>query len=395
MAAVRTLILLGSSLTGLAVVRAAHRAGFLCVMLDTAPGPGAATRTADFRRIAREDVAALLECVPELRGRADVAIIADSDRWLRFIGKYRAPLAAQRWVVLHPSTESIDLCLGKSRFLAWCAQRQLSAPRCYDPETVAQAGTAIYPLIVRPEWTQHSVATGLPKALELRDPSQLRDWLARFAAAGVRPSISESLLRDGLRQFSVGAARDAHGSVRTFLAEKVRPDATQCAGGTFVRPASQPGVEALATSALDALDYFGIAEVEVLFDAAAGIGYLVEINARPWLQYGLPFACGVDLLGHALGHARAAAARPTESHAWLHFSPDLYSCFSRSTGLVATGSLSVAQYLRSIIGSDVHAVWDWRDPGPLLAAAGRLVGGGARRLLALGRSKSRGSAPSD
>jgi predicted ATP-grasp superfamily ATP-dependent carboligase len=382
MAAVRSLIVLGSSLTALAVVRVAHRTGLRCIMLDNVVGPAASTRFAEFRRLASMDMAAVADCVPALDGE-DTAVIADSDRWLRFVRGNRQALCA-RWRVLHPSEDALDVCLDKSAFLEWCAAQGLPAPRLYDPATIEQLESAAYPLLIRPEWTQHSSGTGLPKALEVREPAQMRHWLKRFAAARVQPSISESLLRDGLRQFSVGAARDAAGEVVTFLAEKIRPHADQCAGGTFVAPAKEAHIEALAARALHALNFFGVAEVEILFDSRAERPYLVEINARPWLQYGLPFASGCDLLGHLLSRDRIQVSELDGQHAWLYFSSDLYACFSRSTGLVTTGKLSFAEYVRSLVAADVHAFWDWSDPGPWFISLTRSARDSLRRTLRRG-----------
>lgn len=381
---IRFLIVLGSSLTGLAVVRAAHRSGLRCAMLDDKPGPAARTRRARFHRLVSNSLDAVLKSLPELRGRTDVALIAESDRWVRFVREHHRALSGEGWYLLHPEPPALDICLDKSAFLRWCAERDLPAPRVHDPSTAGPDLPRNFPLMLRPEWTQHAGGTGLPKALEIHNAAELAHWLQRYAQAGVEPNLSDSLLSEGLRQFSVAAARDRAGRVCTFLAEKVRPAAEACSGGTYVQPAEHKGIEALAERALHALDFLGVAEVEILFDPAAGKPYLVEINARPWLQYGLPVACGYDLLGHALGQPIGCQATRGRSHAWLDFSSDLYACFSRSEGLVSQGRLRFANYLRSVATADVYSIWDWRDPMPFLAAGLRRITGFGRRLRGSG-----------
>ena len=368
---VRTLLILGSSLTGLAVARVAARSGLACHLVDSDAGPAAPTRTARFRRLPSMEFDALIATVADLRGRDDVAVIADSDRWLRFVRAHGERLRAEHWLVLHPDAAALDACLDKTAFLKWCALNALPAPRLYAASALGDLSRAPYPLMVRPEWTQHSSNTGLPKAIEVRDAVQLAYWLERYAQAKVTPSICDSLLRPGLRQFSVGAARNAAGSVRTFLAEKVRPDAEQCAGGTFVTPAAHPGIEELAAAALQALGFFGVAEIEILFDPAANRGYLIEINARPWLQLGLPHACGCDLMAHAMARPDRAGVTRNSAHAWLYFSSDLYAVFSRTTGLVPMGKLGLVGYLQSLWRADLYATWDWADPRPALASVAR------------------------
>ena len=341
-------------------------------MLDDRTGPAASTRRARFHRLASNSLDAVLESLPELRGRTDVALIAESDRWVRFVREHHRALGAEGWFILHPEPPALDICLDKSAFLRWCAEHHLPAPRIHDPSTVGADTSLRFPLMLRPEWTQHTSGTGLPKAMEVHSAAELAQWLQRYAQAGVQPNLSDSLLVDGLRQFSVAAARDGAGRVCTFLAEKLRPAAEACSGGTYVRPVEHEGIEALAERALHELDFLGVAEVEILFDPQAGKPYLIEINARPWLQYGLPVACGYDLLGHALGKPVGCAASKGRAHAWLDFNADLYACFSRSEGLVTTGRLRFVDYLRSVARADVHAIWDWRDPLPFLAFVGRI-----------------------
>ncbi len=119
-----TLVVLGSSLTALAVVRVARRAGYRCLMLDDRPGPASTTRCARYRRLpdARLET---VDAAIRASGGAAIAVIADSDRWLRFVREHRERLRAAGWLVLHPTGEAITTCLDKSAFLDWCAARVL------------------------------------------------------------------------------------------------------------------------------------------------------------------------------------------------------------------------------------------------------------------------------
>jgi predicted ATP-grasp superfamily ATP-dependent carboligase len=160
----------------------------------------------------------------------------------------------------------------------------------------------------------------------------------------------------------------------TFLAEKLRPPASRCAGGTLVVPAENAEVEKLAVDTLTALNYFGLAEVEILYDPATRRSFVVEVNARPWLQCSLPATCGCDLLGHVLGSTHGPEPNIDRNHAWLYFWPDLRVCFSPQDGIVRSGDLSMASYLRSVLAADVFPVWSWRDPLPILnSMAARIV----------------------
>lgn len=347
------------------------------MLIDDRSGPAARTRRASFIELPASPDPDLLAAVRSASASANTVIVADSDRWLRSLIRWGDELRRAGFLVLHPDAPTLEICLGKSVFLQWCHAQQLPAPQVYDPALPAGDHPGQFPLLLRPEQTQHSNDTGLPKAVQVDDRAELAAWLGRFAAVGVTPNVCESLLQRRLRQFSIGAARTRAGHTLTFAAEKVRPDARMCAGGTYVRPVAAPSAEHLAIRALDALDFFGIAEVEVLHDVERDESFLIEVNARPWLQYPLPHACGCDLLGHVLGEPNPMARPARAQRSWLYWWPDLRTCFARNSGLVRSGQLRLSDYLQSIARPNVYPVWDWRDPAPLLSATQQFI---SRRL---------------
>ena len=115
------------------------------------------------------------------------------------------------------------------------------------------------------------------------------------------------------------------------------------------------------------LNYFGIGEVEILRDTQTGEDYLIEINARPWLQYALAPASNHDFLGLVLGLPpvpNRAAVRAGKT--WISLRSDLFVAFSRSVGTVRHGRLGLFAYLRSLVRCNVFALFDWRDLRPFL-----------------------------
>jgi predicted ATP-grasp superfamily ATP-dependent carboligase len=126
-------------------------------------------------------------------------------------------------------------------------------------------------------------------------------------------------------------------------------------------------IEALGRRAIEMLDYYGIGEVEILRAHGRGRDYLIEINARPWLQYELAPASGHDFLGLLLD-PEAPASQPIRNvgHTWIDFSADLYASFSREEGAVRAHGMSLAGYLASLARANVFARFAWNDPMPAL-----------------------------
>jgi len=179
----RQLIVLGSDVTALAVVRAAYHLGVSSVVVDNRSGVATASRLAHADVHAALPTAELVPRIRELAERAPSSLLATSDVWLRAIVAHRAELSVSGMDILHPDNARLEICLDKSRFAAWCEQNWLPAPRPYavtaDSSPHGDRSVA-FPVLVRPAEAEHSrlVATA-PKAVEVRRRKTWRNvWTA-------------------------------------------------------------------------------------------------------------------------------------------------------------------------------------------------------------------------
>jgi predicted ATP-grasp superfamily ATP-dependent carboligase len=321
------------------------------------------------------------------------ALVATSDHWLEFVMRHRDALERVYATILHPANAALNVCLHKREFVEFCRQADLPVPTTWFVASEARPLGLDCPVILRPSHTRHQGAAvhSIPKAVEAHDEAELKTWLATFAAHDCAAVVATSLLGRRLVQYSVpyavmsgvapGACAPEH--ILAFVASKRRPLPDRCSVGCYVELSPQAEVLALARRAILALDLRGIGEVEILHDADTGENFLIEINARPWLQYALAPASGHDFLAACLG----LASRPSlprarqQGLAWIDLKPDLYNAFSRRNGAVRRGEIRLLDYLRSLLRPAIHAKFDWRDPVPVMHAwwqRGRQTGAVAR-----------------
>jgi predicted ATP-grasp superfamily ATP-dependent carboligase len=221
--------------------------------------------------------------------------------------------------------------------------------------------------MIRPDLTLHSAPRAdLPKAREVRSPDECRTLLERYEGAQVAPIATESLLVPGVIQYSVPFAR-AGGKILSFCARKVRPSPEWCATGTYVEMCNAPAVERLARRAVEAVDCYGIGEVEILHEPASGRDCLIEINARPWVQYALAPASGHDFLSFVLSDGKEAGPSRKNDLRWIDFRSDFYVCFSRDAGMVRHKHLSWSDYVKSVLSANVYAKFNRHDLAPYWA----------------------------
>ena len=365
------MVILGASITGLAVARDAHQHGLRAVIVDSEDGPGLHSRRATPVRVGPATDPATLDRILSLGG-AQAALISTSDHWTRFLIDHRPALGSSFQSIVQPANPTLEICLDKMAFSDWCSASGLSSPAAWIPSRGPRPTSLNFPVLLRPVRTVHSRRElDLPKAVEARSESELAQWLEQFAVKRVVPLVTESLLGRSLEQFSVPFAR-GYGETLLFTARKVRPSAELCQTGTCVELYMDERIEQLGRAAVERLDYFGIGEVEILRDKQTGKDYLIEINARPWLQYALAPASNHDFLGLVLGlPATGEKAAVRTGKTWLNFYPDLFIAFSRSVGMVRRGRLGLLPYLRSLARSNVFALFHWRDPRPFLLSCWR------------------------
>ena len=360
----RRLVILGSTVTALAVVRDAHAHGLQPVVVDTQDGIAFLSRWAQACRLPRDASDAHMHA-RLLELAADGSwLIATGDPWLRRMMPQRAALDEAYEAVLHPSNDALQICLDKHRFAEWCRQHDLSAPLSWWVGSQERPPNLRAPFLIRPAETLHGRNdAGLPKAVQAADEAELAQWLRAFADAECGALVSESLLRSSLTQYSVPFAR-RDDELMSFVARKVRPLPERCAVGTCVELSPNRDVEDLGRRAALALDYFGVGEAEILHDHATGRNYLIEINARPWLQYPLAPASHHDFLGLLVGAPRGDAVPLQAGRCWIDMRADLFEAFSSSVGAVRNGDISAASYLASLLRVNVFARFALRDPRP-------------------------------
>jgi predicted ATP-grasp superfamily ATP-dependent carboligase len=362
----RKLVILGSSLTALAVARDAHAQGVMPVVVDSEAGIAFKSRWVEPVLLPGSNTDEVMACVLQSAGARN-ALVATGDHWLRFVVARRAALDAAFGQILHPANPMLEICLSKNAFSVWCKANDLPSPRTWSPEVAERPAALKFPMLIRPRETLHSRPNlGLPKAVEVHTESELREWIDRFLGKGVAPLVSESLLAHSLTQYSVPFARRSN-TMLSFVARKVRPGPEDCSEGTLVELTTNVEVERLGRLAAERAGYHGIGEVEILHLHDSGKSYLIEINARPWLQYALAPATGHDFLGLMLGTQNAAAPSVRRAEkTWVNLRGDSFVAFSKSNGLVRNRRLGFGAYIRSLARSNVYAVFDLRDPMPFV-----------------------------
>jgi D-aspartate ligase len=129
-----------------------------------------------------------------------------------------------------------------------------------------------------------------------------------------------------------------------------------------------PKLEAMSIRLLQAIDYYGLVEVEFRRDPRDGEFKLLDINARTWGYHSLGTAAGVDFAHMLFEHQMGRPVIPARARIgvnWMRWVTDLpvgmHGLWLRKWGLL--------DYFKSVSRTNTEAVFDRADPLPSLAEA--------------------------
>ncbi len=152
-----------------------------------------------------------------------------------------------------------------------------------------------------------------------------------------------------------------------WAGEKLREHPYRFGTATFAQSISHFDLLDVVTLLMSELQYTGVCEIEFIQDPRDGIYKLIEINARTWLWVGLAKACGVDyacmIYNYFYPSGNEYPASYTTGIKWINWITDILF----SLPAIVRRRFSLRDYLRSIRGEKVDALWQRNDIMPFFA----------------------------
>lgn len=311
------------------------------------------------------------------------AVMAVSEHHLIELAALKAQLAPAK--VLCPDAERLALVLDKQATLATAARLGMDVPASWQPlageDHAARMAELAYPVAVK--WADPNAvsaqlaAAGLPleKVDYAADTGALAAILARYDGLGAWPLVQTWCAGEGLGQMF-----HMHRGRATLRFQHRRLREWPPSGGVSSFCAAEPEGDHAAQMEkserlLAAIGWEGPAMVEYRHDAASGRYWLMEINGRFWGSIPLASACGAEFGWETYRCAvlgEGAQEQPAPKRRKARYAiPDAKHIVAvlRDKSLPLSHRLTRgARWLADFLDPSVRwYVWQWRDPGPLLA----------------------------
>lgn len=368
-------VILGGDYQGLGIVRSLGRRGVPVCVID------------DERSIARFSrytthavhVKSLRDERQAVDTVLDVGRRLQLDGWVLFptrdetvaaFSRYRSELV--EWFrVPTPELSVVQWAWDKRKTYRLAQELEIPTPRTWYPESLQDLEeiTGDPPFVIKPAIKEHFIYATKAKAWKANNRAELAERFQQ-AAALVQPGevmIQELIPGTGQQQFSYCAFFKDGQAVGSMVARRQRQHPPEFGrASTFVETIDLPLLETLSTRFLQAIQYYGLVELEYKLDPRDGQYKLLDVNARTWGYHSLGQHAGVDfpalLFADQLGEM-VQPCRAQDGVKWVRLATDL------STGLVEIlgKRLGWRTYLRSLKHVQAEAVFTLKDPLPGLA----------------------------
>jgi predicted ATP-grasp superfamily ATP-dependent carboligase len=234
---------------------------------------------------------------------------------------------------------------------------------------------ARFPIVVKPAIKEEFIyATGV-KAWRADTPDELGDLVRRASAiTGWGKVLAQELIPgDGRCRFAYCAFFKDGDPVASLTVRRRRQHPPQFGrASTLVESVSLPALEALSTTFLRAIDYYGLVELEFMLDHRDGRHKLLDVNARTWGYHSIGEGAGVDfpwlVFADQVGLPPHPPHRGRPGVRWVRLVTD----FPTAVVEMAHGRLNARRYVASLRPTHVEAVFSREDPLPGVVELGLL-----------------------
>ncbi len=334
--------------------------------------------------------AALGRLGPRLPARA--VLYPCTDLSVLEISRCRSHL--EQWYhILLPPADIVEMLVDKIGFYGFARKHGFVVPSTFLLRSADDVGEAArqlsYPAVLKPsvklpEWERHMSA----KAFVVRDAGELRALYDRCAGYAEALLVQEWVHGDDSPNYTCNAYFGADGQpLVTFVTRKLREWPPVAGTGCLGQECRNDLVLQETVRFFQAVRHRGFGYMEMKLDTRLGKYFLIEPNiGRPTGRSATAEAAGVDFLytqycdalGWPLPERREQRYTGVK---WVYLRRDFQSALTSWR----RGRLTLRDWLRSLRGPKVEALFSWKDPAPFFADL--LKGAGV--LL-----KGRGSKPS-
>ena len=270
-----------------------------------------------------------------------------------------------------PNPDIVALFNDKRKAYQYVTAKGIPCPKCWYPNTIADveamADTLEYPVVVKPAVMYSFHATFGKKAYRCNNADELKGIFQRINKANypIDTILIQEFLTGGPKYlYSYGVFAVDGDSKVSLIANRIRQNPMDFGNSTtFAITCNVPQIELLSRQLLHMVQYFGLGEVEWMYDPMTEEYKFLEINTRAWKWHTISNQLGFSFIGAMIDHYNGVSIESpvnTTTVGWVERLTD----WTISIKEIPHGKTSFSVIKQSYKIKKENAVWRWTDPLP-------------------------------
>jgi D-aspartate ligase len=271
-----------------------------------------------------------------------------------------------------PNWESVKWAWDKRNTYRLAEELRIPTPATHYPENInqlVQLDDIAAPFAIKPAIKEHFFYATKAKAWRANTHAELRTMYQKASelAGPGEIMVQELIPGGGSQQFSYCAFFRKGKAVGKMVVRRRRQHPLEFGrASTYVETVDVPALEELSERFLQAIDYYGLVEIEYKLDPRDSQYKLLDVNARTWGYHSLGAKAGVDfsymLYADQVG-LPVAVSKGRPGVGWIRTTTDIPAAMLG----ILNGDSGCKSYFHSLRNCSVEAVFDLKDPMPGLA----------------------------
>ena len=303
----------------------------------------------------------------------DWVLIPTNDAWVYVLSKHKKTLE-EYYNVSTPSWDIVKFAYDKKLTYSIAEKNGILIPKTIYPKNLEELNemlsNIIFPVIIKPAIMHHFYKKIKKKVIKVNSKEELvKAYIKVSSLIDSSEIMIQEIIPGGPDNLYSFCSFFKHGRLYGMLIGRRYRQRPMDFGkaSTFVESTYVPELVEYGTRLLEAMNYYGLSEIEFKKDPRDNKFKLLEMNARTWLWHSLATRCGVDFPYLLYKDMDGKEITPVTSFRknikWIHIYTDL--------GVMAKealkGNMKLRDYISTLRGEKEFAVLSLEDPLPFIA----------------------------
>lgn len=368
---IKRVVIIGGHIQALGLARQVYERGLEVVLLLDTKWAVARFSSAVSRFLYYHSDNELADQIAELSlPQRSTLLFPTNDESVEFLSKHYNEYV-DIFAVGIPDPSLVELFNDKRKAYQYVTTHGIPCPKCWYPDSMsdveAMADTLEYPVVVKPAVMYSFHATFGKKAYRCNNAEELKGVFQCIDKANypIDTILIQEFLAGGPKYlYSYGVFAADGDSKVSLIANRIRQNPMDFGNSTtFAITCYIPQIEEQSKHLLQMVKYFGLGEVEWMYDPKDEEFKFLEINTRAWKWHTISNQLGFSFIGAMIDYFNGVSveiSRDTKPVGWVERLTD----WTVAAKEIIHGRMKFSYIKESYKIKKENAVWKWTDPLP-------------------------------